>query len=166
MAIIEHKDIILRPISLSDVQGYWECMQDEDTKNGFNTVPNSIEEAKEEVEEHIQKSADGITEVFTILVDDKYAGNVKLDRQNWDKTSNEGRFHMWLHKDFRGNGLATKAAKALIKYGFEDKGYKVIYAQCKKSNKAICKVNEKIGFVYVEERLIRGVEKIWWEIKP
>jgi len=165
MVIIESDGFILRPLSLVDVQGYWECMQDEETKKGFRSVPENIEEAKKEVEDYIKKSSDGLTEVFTIEVDGKFAGNVRLDRQNWDKDTDEGRFHMWLHQDFRGKGLATKAARELIKYGFEQKGLRIIYAQCKKANNAICRVNEKVGFKRVEDRLVDGVQKVWWEIK-
>jgi len=41
----------------------------------------------------------------------------------------------------------------------------IIYAQCKKANLAVCRVNEKVGFTRVEERFVEGVEKVWWEIK-
>lgn len=164
MTIIESDGFILRPLSLEDVQDYWDCMQDEETKKGFRSVPETIGEAKTEIEEYIQKSCDGLMDVFTIVVDGKFAGNVRLDKQNWDADTDEGRFHIWLHPDFRGRGLATKAAKELLKYGFEQKGLKKIYAQCKKSNKAMCRVNEKIGFKRVEDRLVNGVEKVWWEI--
>ena len=165
MKKIKGEGFILRSIILDDSKSYWEVMQDKETINGFMSVPNSFEEAKEEVKEHIKKSKKGITEVFTILVSEKYAGNVKLDYQNWDKKSDEGRIHLWLHPDYRGKGLATKALKKLIDYGFSKKNFKVIYAQCKKSNKAVCNVNEKVGFKRVEDRLVKGVKKVWWEIR-
>jgi [ribosomal protein S5]-alanine N-acetyltransferase len=165
MKRINGEGFILRSIGLKDSKGYWEVMQDKETVKGFISVPHSLEEAKKEVEEHILKSKQGITEVFTILVEGKYAGNVKLDYQNWDKSSSEGRVHLWLHPDYRGKGLATKALKKLIDYGFNKKKMKVIYAQCKKSNKAVCKVNEKVGFKKVEDRMVDGVKKVWWEIR-
>jgi RimJ/RimL family protein N-acetyltransferase len=156
---------ILRPIKLSDSKAYWEVMHDKESIKNFMSVPRSFEEAKKEVKEHIKKSKTKVTEVFTIEVDKKYAGNVKLDCQNYDLTSGEGRVHLWLHPDYRGKGLATKALKLLIEYGFNKRKFHVIYAQCKKSNKAVSKINEKLGFKLVEERMVEGVKKLWWEIR-
>jgi RimJ/RimL family protein N-acetyltransferase len=156
---------ILRPIKLADSRRYWEVMQDKETIKGFMSVPKSFEEAKKEVEEHIKKSKTKITEVFTIEVDGKYAGNVKLDCQNYNLTSGEGRVHLWLHPYYRGKGLATKALKLLIEYGFSKRKFHVIYAQCKKSNYAMCRINEKVGFRLVEERMVEGIKKLWWEIR-
>lgn len=156
---------ILRPIKLSDLDGYWEVMQDKESIKNFMSVPNSFEEAKKEVKEHIQKSKTKVTEVFTIEVNGKYAGNVKLDCQNYDLTSGEGRVHLWLHPDFRGKGIATNALKLVIEYGFNKRKFHVIYAQCKASNKAVCRVNEKVGFKFVEYRMVEGIKKIWWEIR-
>lgn len=162
---IKGEGFILRRIKLRDSKGYWEIMQDKEAIKGFRNVPHSFEEAKKEVKDHIKKSKQGITEVLSIFVEGKYAGNVKLDYQNWDKTSDKGRVHLWLHPDYRGKGLATKALRRVIDYGFDKKKMKVIYAQCKKSNKAVCKVNEKVGFKRVEDRMVNGIKKVWWEIR-
>ena len=90
MTIIKTKEFILRPLKISDTQGYWECMQDEETKKGFGSVPHSFHEAEKEVKEYILKSKKGLMEVFTIEVEGNYAGNIRLDRQNWDKETDEG----------------------------------------------------------------------------
>ena len=164
--MITTEDFTLRPISMSDIQGYWECMQDEETKKGFMSVPKDIGEAEEEIKEHIEKTEQGITEVMTIEVEGQYGGNVKLDWQNWDPEGDEGRIHLWLHPRFRKKGLATKALKEITRYGFEEKKMHAIYAQCKKSNISVCKVNEKAGFKAVEDRIIEGIEKIWWVMYP
>ena len=156
---------ILRPIKLSDAKWYWETMQDKESIKSFVSVPHSFEEAKKEVEKQIDKSKTKVIEVFTIEVDGKYAGNVELDYQNYDLKSKEGRVHLWLHPTYRGKGLATKALKLVVEYGFKKKGFNVIYAQCKASNKAVCRVNEKVGFKFVEERIVEGVKKLWWEIR-
>ncbi len=163
--IIKEKDFILRPINLDDSQGYWECMQNPETIKMFMSIPHSLEESNEEIKDHMNKIKKEITEVFTILVNNNYAGNVKLDYQNWDINSKEGRLHLWIHPNYRGKGLATKALITLIKHGFEDKKMKIIYAQCKKINKNVCKVLEKSGLDLVEERFIENTEKLWWQIK-
>ncbi len=160
---IKGDGFILRPIKMSDAQAYWETMQDEETIKGFMSVPHSFSEAKEEVKEHIKKSKTKITEVFTIEVDGKYAGNVKLDCQGYKLDTDEGRVHLWVHPDFRGRGLAIKALALLVDYGFNKRKFRVIYAQTKAENKAVAKVLENVGFRFVEYRLVEGIKKMWWE---
>ncbi len=51
MTIIKTREFILRPIRLTDAQGYLECHQDEDSKANFSSVPTTLEEAKKELQE-------------------------------------------------------------------------------------------------------------------
>lgn len=155
--IIRKEGFILRPLQLSDAQGYWEVMRDEATKLFFNSVPDTFEKAKKEIEDLIAKEA---SETFTIEVDGEYAGNVRLDHQKWDVNSDEGRVHLWVHPNFRSRGLATEALSALLEYGL--KKFRVIYAQCKSSNKAVARVFEKAGFKLEKTHMVDGVEKMWW----
>ncbi|MBS3079641.1 hypothetical protein J4218_05960, partial [Candidatus Pacearchaeota archaeon] len=48
------KDFILRHITMSDLNAYYECQQDKLTKKAFMHTINSKEEAKEELKEKIQ----------------------------------------------------------------------------------------------------------------
>lgn len=159
--IIKGKGFILRPLKLSDAPGYWETMQDKKTIKGLMSVPHSLEEAKKEIREDIKQVKEKGSKYFTIEVNGKYAGNVILQYQNWDKHSKEGRVHMWLHPDFRGKGLATKSLGKVIEYGFK-KGLKKIYGQCKASNKAVIRINKKLGFKKVKTHIVEGVKKILW----
>lgn len=161
MAVIKGRGFILRHIKMSDANGYWETMQDKETIKALMSVPHSFNEAKKEIKDDIKEIREKGSEYFTIVVNGKYAGNVILQYQNWDKTSEDGRVHMWLHPDFRGKGLATKAMKRIIAYGFK-KGFKRIYGQCKASNKAVIKINKKLGFRKVKIHMVEGVKKILW----
>jgi RimJ/RimL family protein N-acetyltransferase len=163
--IIKKERFILRPITIDDLQGYWECMQDKDIKEQLNSVPSSFEDSKKEVEECIKKTKSKLSEVFTIEVNGFYAGNVKLDCQDWDLNTNKGRVHLWIHPKFRGKGLATEVLKIIVKYAFSERNFVVCYAQCKKSNKEICKVNTKCGFIPLETSVVNGIDKILWEIR-
>lgn len=40
--IIKTKDFTLRPIRISDAQGYLECNQDKEARRGFNSCPKNI----------------------------------------------------------------------------------------------------------------------------
>ncbi len=165
MAIIKKSDFILRPIKLSDSKAYSETMQDEETKKGFMMTPASFKEAKIEVQEMIDKSKTKITEVFTIEIDGKYAGNVKLDYQDWNPSSDKGRVHLWIHPDFRGKGLATKALSALVEYAFNERKFKTLYGQSKVSNAAIAKVFRSVGFTLEKIHTVEGIKKHWWSLQ-
>ena len=165
MVIIKKSDFILRPLHISDLKAYYETMQDEETKKGFRSTPSSLEEARIEVKEYIKKSKTRATEVFTIEIDGKYAGNVRIDYQDYDLKSDKGRVHLWIHPKFRGKGLATKALKALIEYAFHERNFNTLYGQSKVSNKAVTKVFKKIGFKLEKIHTVDGVKKHWWSLR-
>jgi ribosomal-protein-alanine N-acetyltransferase len=51
----------------------------------------------------------------------------------------------WIVKKYRNMGYATKAAKAMIEYGFSSLGFERIQALCATENAASVKVLEKAG---------------------
>lgn len=162
MTIIKTKDFVLRPIRMFDAKAYWEIMQDKETKKGFMSVPKNFQEAKKEVKELVSKNKRKVSEVFAIVVNKEYAGSVVLEYQNWNRKSDEGRMHIWLHPKFRGRGIATKAIKTVLTYGFKKKEFEKIYAQCKASNKAVMKVMEKCGFKKVKIHKVERIKKNLW----
>jgi len=158
--IIKTKDFILRPIKLSDAKPFFETMQDPVTKKGLTTVPKNLEEAEQEIKENIKEMKEKGSEVFTIEVKGKYAGNVILQYQNWDPTGKDGRIHLWLHPDYRGTGLSKKVLVQVLKYGFRK--FKRIYAQCKATNKRMIELLQELGFEKVKTHTLEGVKRILW----
>jgi ribosomal-protein-alanine N-acetyltransferase len=61
-----------------------------------------------------------------------------------------------------GKGLATEAAKAVLKYGFEEKKLKQIYAGADPPNTASFRVMEKINMRYCRRVVINGVDTIYY----
>ena len=160
--IIKTKEFILRPIKISDSEAYFETMQDKETKKNMETVPETLKEAKQEIKDILKQVNEKDSEYFTIEVKGKYAGNVVLQHQNWDPKSDEGRVHLWIHPDYRGKGLATKALSEVVNYGLKKK-FKKIFAQCNANNKGIIKINKKLGFKKVKTFVNKeGVKKILW----
>ncbi len=137
-------------------------MQDEETKKNMQSVPNTLTEAKQEIKDYLKQVKEKDSEYFSIEVDGKYAGNVVLQHQNLDKSSNDGRVHLWIHPDYRGRGLAIKALNEVINYGFKKK-FKRIFAQCKAINRGVIKINKRLGFKKVKTFVNDyGVKKILW----
>lgn len=162
MTIIRAKEFVLRPLKLSDAKPYFEVMQDKETKDNLESVPNTLNDVKQEIRDYLKQDKEKDSEHFSIEINGKYAGNVILQHQNWDPDSDEGRIHLWIHPRYRGKGLATKVLEEVIRYGFRKK-FKRIFAQCKAINKGIIKVNKRLGFrevkTFVNEH---NVKKILW----
>jgi RimJ/RimL family protein N-acetyltransferase len=140
-------------------------MQDEETKKALMATPNSFKEAKIEVQEKIEKAKTKVSETFTIEIDEKFAGTVTIEYQNYDVLSDEGRVHLVIHPNFRGKGLATKALTALVEYAFNERKFKILYGQTKVSNIAIAKVFEKVGFNLEKIHTVEGIKKHWWSLR-
>lgn len=59
-----------------------------------------------------------------------------------------------LHPKFWGQGLATEAAIACLRYGFDEKGLTCITARAHVENMASLNVLKKIGFQYVRNEIV------------
>lgn len=137
-------------------------MQDEETKKNMQSVPTTLAEARKEIKDCLKQVKEKDSEYFSIEIDGKYAGNVVLQHQNLDKSSNDGRVHLWIHPNYRGRGLAINALSEVIKYGFKKK-FKRIYAQCKAINQGVIAINKRLGFKKIKTFVNnQGVKKILW----
>lgn len=58
---------------------------------------------------------------------------------------NNGELAYWIGEEFWGNGYATEAAQAMLRYAFEDRQYHKVFARYFSSNPASGKVMQKIG---------------------
>jgi ribosomal-protein-alanine N-acetyltransferase len=64
-----------------------------------------------------------------------------------------------------GKGLATEAAKAVLKYGFEEKKLAQIYAGADPPNTASFRVMEKINMQYSRRVAINDVDTIYYVVQ-
>ena len=69
-----------------------------------------------------------------------------------------------LAKDYSGKGLATEAAAAAMKYGFEQLHLHQIVAIAWPKNMASRRVMEKLGMKYVKTARFSGVEMVYYVI--
>ena len=61
-----------------------------------------------------------------------------------------------------GQGLATEAAQAMLRCGFEEQGFGFIYAGADPPNGASFRVMEKIGMKFARHVHLNGVEAIYY----
>ena len=138
---IKGKGFILRTITMKDIQGCLECHQDKQSKKGFMSVPKNLTEAKKEIKKGMKDSI-----FLAIEVKGKFAGFVHLKLSKNSRYKHSAIIGYCVHKDFRGEGLATKATKLLTDYGFKKLKLVRISGWCRSFNKASAKVLENCGY--------------------
>ena len=109
--------------------------------------PNSDEDTKKFVADMVSQSADNLRWKYDLAVclksDGLLIGGCGIRRESPESViANLG----WaINPDFQKQGYASEAARALIEFGFQNMGLKIIYATCDSRNVASIKVMEKIG---------------------
>jgi ribosomal-protein-alanine N-acetyltransferase len=69
-----------------------------------------------------------------------------------------------LSAQYWSRGLATEMARAAIDYGFQECGFKVIYASADVPNKASIAVMKRLGMTYQKQEMINGKEIIFYQL--
>jgi len=67
--------------------------------------------------------------------------------------------------EYWGRGLATEAARAALRFGFEEVGLTEIYTGSDQPNAASLRVIERLGMSLVGERQIRGLSLRYYRIR-
>ncbi|MCK5146614.1 GNAT family N-acetyltransferase [bacterium] len=94
---------------------------------------------------------------FAIVMQDECIGGIGLNLQG-DVSRMTAEIGFWLGEPFWGQGIATEAVRALLKYGFETINLNRIQANIFESNQATRCVLKKTGFIK-EGRLRKSVVK-------
>lgn len=149
--IIETERVYLRPFTFDDLDAFAVICSDQDVMRYIGAGrPLSREETKTRLNsiiEHRNKHGFGVWAAV-----DKSTGTLMgyCGLQFLDNTS-EVEVGYRLAKRFWGVGLASEAAKASLRYGFETLGLGRIVAVVQPANLASQHVLEKIGLSYVKD---------------
>ena len=83
---------------------------------------------------------------FEFAITDKMTGKLygAIGLSN-NQMFNNGEIAYWVGEEYWGNGYATEAAEAIIKFAFVEKGYNKVFARYFASNGASGRVLEKLG---------------------
>jgi RimJ/RimL family protein N-acetyltransferase len=65
-----------------------------------------------------------------------------------------------------GRGFATEAARAVVRWGFDDRSLSRIVAVAYPENDASRRVMDKLGMRYEGTRLVHGVESVYYAVTP
>jgi len=157
---IETQRLIIRQFELQD----WGTVH---SYTGDATVMTYIEEgqmSETQTKQFVEKNSSNQAEAFPVLL------------KSQDQLIGHMIFHPWFgpltyeigwvfHPIYQGKGYATEAAKALLRYCFENLQAHRIIATCQPENPASYRVMEKIGMNregHFRKCNYRG-KNIWWD---
>lgn len=153
MIILETDRLILRHQVLEDLDDLWALYCDPEITKYIPDAPRSREEAKEELEWHMhghpQYPQLGLWATMHKETG-RFIGRCGLLPWNIDGQA-EVEVAYTIARDYWGQGLATEAAQAILKYGFEQLNLTRLICTIEPENIASKKVAEKIGMTFEKE---------------
>ncbi|MDL2289358.1 GNAT family N-acetyltransferase [Clostridia bacterium OttesenSCG-928-F22] len=156
--IIQTERLLLRPMQAGDAQDFYEYAKNPNVGPNAGWKPHeSIEETKGLLEELFigSRSSWGIT----LKENRKLIGSIGLvdDAKRMNKGCRMLGYSIGEHH--WGRGITTEAARAVIRYGFEQMGLSIISVYVYPFNERSKRVIEKCGFQY--EGRLRAAEEIY-----
>jgi [ribosomal protein S5]-alanine N-acetyltransferase len=108
--------------------------------------PNTAEQTRAFVREAVRawSSVPRTRLVYAITADGSVAGNCELNLRDRD----QGEISYVLHPDYWGKGVATAAARQLVRLGFGEHELHRIFATCDPRNTASAAVLRRLGMRY------------------
>jgi len=139
---------MLRPLELSDLDTTHKYASDHANTKYMVHLPNrDMQETAsflQRVVNEWQKETPQFYE-FAIILDNRHIGAACV---HLDESRQEGELGWIIHKNYRGKGYATEAAKAVLDFAKDNLKVKKIIAHCDYRNEASVKVMQKIGLSF------------------
>lgn len=144
--------LTLRPLMLDDVAAVhsWACLPEACRYQAWG--PNSYEQTQAYVRAAVAAPPDRM--VFGVLVDGEVVGSAELKLHG----ASTAEITYAVHPRRWGQGIATAAARELLRVGFSEHGRHRIFGTCDPRNLASAAVLRKIGMRY--EGRMRGTTYI------
>lgn len=167
--IYETKRLVLRPLELSDVDGFFE-MNNNPNVNKFLRNPIT---KKEEAGKYIQKiineyTKNGIGRYAVILKEtNKLIGfsGLKYRSQEENKHVNFYDIGYRFSEEFWKKGFATEAALFWVNFGFNTMNLSKIYACAENENIGSNTLLKKIGFEMTNQYYVNNLLHNWYKIE-
>jgi [ribosomal protein S5]-alanine N-acetyltransferase len=153
MNIIETERLILRHLRVEDAEDLYRIYSDPETVKFMGQGSASVEETRGHIQNHIEKyyNHHGFGLWATVLKENNgLIGRCGLLYQDIEGRKDPELAYL-LDSNFWGQGLATEAAQAIIKIGFDQYNFTRIIAVIKPQNTASIRVAQKVGMNYERE---------------
>lgn len=170
---IETKNLILREIRESDLEGMFQLDSNKEVHKHLGNKPITTKQQAEEMIASIrlQYEERGIGRFAAI---EKSSGSfigwsgLRLNQGEKEIVNGFDKFIDIGYRfipDFWGKGYATESSFATLEYGFKEMNYDVIYGAAEIANIASNKVLQKIGLQFSNKFMYEGIKCNWYQLK-
>ncbi len=115
---------------------------------------HSLEDARSFIKYNLQQYAENKGFAMQIVFQNRVAGFIGYNTIDWQHRRTE--IGYWIGASFQGQGLVTKACRALIDHAFNELKLNRVEMHCGTENEKSRKIPERLGFI--EEGVLRGAE--------
>lgn len=148
--------LLLRPWEPTDADSLFRNANDSELAESAGWLPHS----SPEYSLRIIKEVLMVPETYAIVPRDvrRAVGSISLKfgrDANISLVKGEAEIGYWIGRDYWNNGYVTEAARALISHGFDDLKLDRIWCLCRTENIGSKRVQDKCGFRFVRNGLIR-----------
>jgi RimJ/RimL family protein N-acetyltransferase len=157
---IETQRLRIRSFQRDDWQAVYDYTTDPAVMMYIPEGPFTPERAKAFVADNMGEQASAVA--VLLKTEDMLVGHMEFHQWFAPQTYEIG----WVFdRAYHGQGYATEAALALLRYGFEAMHLHRIIATCQPENVASCRVMEKLGMRREAHfrKCIRGPDNRWWD---
>jgi ribosomal-protein-alanine N-acetyltransferase len=147
--VLETERLRLRPFTLDDEAAVFALASDPEVARFVRfDAHRTPAETRAFLELVLQHSGRGESFAWAIVrgEDDRLIGSCGFVSRNSQRQAAE--IGYWLGRPYWGNGYAAEAARALVRFGFEQMELQRVEAKCFLENRAGQRVIEKIGMTY------------------
>jgi [ribosomal protein S5]-alanine N-acetyltransferase len=147
--ILETERLLFRPHEPSDREAYCAMEQDAEVRRYIGGAPRTREAAEAKFQATLWPAPDRLRLWATVLkVTGAYIGRCGIypHIENNTAVPDEGVLAFYLARPYWGQGLASEAGAAFIKFGFEELGLRKIVATVEAGNQASIRILEKLKF--------------------
>jgi [ribosomal protein S5]-alanine N-acetyltransferase len=149
LIILETERLLFRPHELDDLEAYCAMEQDAEVRRYVGGAPRTREAAEAKFRAALQPVRDRLRLWATVLkTNGCYIGRCGIypHMQEQKQIPGEGVLAFYLARPYWGQGLASEAASAWVKFGFEELGLRKIVATVQAENRASISILEKLKF--------------------
>jgi RimJ/RimL family protein N-acetyltransferase len=156
VVVLESERMSFRSHEVADFEAYFAMEADAEVRRYVGGAPRTREAAAMKFQSALAPARDRMRMWATVLkANNQYIGRcgVYPHFQGGGAIAGEGVLGFYLARPYWGQGLATEAALAFVKFGFGELGLNRIVSAVQIGNAASVRVLEKLGFrlVYREE---------------
>jgi RimJ/RimL family protein N-acetyltransferase len=159
---LETERLIIRPFMLEDAEDLYAYLSRPKVMRYLYSEPRSLEEAQAIALDRSQRvtleQADSITLACVLRSEGRVIGDVTLMWRSKDHL--QGELGFVFNPDYQGSGLATEAALAILRLGFESYHMHRIIGRCDARNEPSVRLLTRLGMRceahLIEEEIFKG----------